>query len=391
MSMISAQEAQRAALDEESSRKNNSRDKQIVKTSIIGIAANVFLAAFKAFIGLASGSIAITMDAVNNISDAASSLITIVGTKLAARPADKKHPFGYGRIEYLSAMIISILVLYAGLTSLKESIAKIIHPETPSYTAVALVIVAVGVVVKIILGIYVKKAGERLNSSSLVNSGEDARLDSIISASTLAAAVIFLLTDLSLEAWLGAVISVVIIKSGIDMLRETLSQILGEQAEIELAVKIKSVAASFPQVRGVFDLILNNYGPDSYNGSLHVEVADTMTADAIDQLIRAISMKVYKETGVFLTAVSIYSCNTKDPAVVRMREKIEKTLLAHENISQVHGFYADLARKTIRFDIVVSFNEKDRFSLYRKSLKEIQDMYPDYSVTSILDTDFSEQ
>ena len=175
------------------------------------------------------------------------------------------------------------------------------------------------------------------------------------------------------------------------MLRETLSQILGEQAEIELAVKIKSVAASFPQVRGVFDLILNNYGPDSYNGSLHVEVADTMTADAIDQLIRAISMKVYKETGVFLTAVSIYSCNTKDPAVVRMREKIEKTLLAHENISQVHGFYADLARKTIRFDIVVSFNEKDRFSLYRKSLKEIQDMYPDYSVTSILDTDFSEQ
>ncbi len=391
MSMISAQEAQRAALDEESSRKNNSRDKQIVKTSIIGIAANVFLAAFKAFIGLASGSIAITMDAVNNISDAASSLITIVGTKLAARPADKKHPFGYGRIEYLSAMIISILVLYAGLTSLKESIAKIIHPETPSYTAVALVIIAVGVVVKIILGIYVKKAGERLNSSSLVNSGEDARLDSIISASTLAAAVIFLLTDLSLEAWLGAVISVVIIKSGIDMLRETLSQILGEQAEIELAVKIKSVAASFPQVRGVFDLILNNYGPDSYNGSLHVEVADTMTADAIDQLIRAISMKVYKETGVFLTAVSIYSCNTKDPAVVRMREKIEKTLLAHENISQVHGFYADLARKTIRFDIVVSFNEKDRFSLYRKSLKEIQDMYPDYSVTSILDTDFSEQ
>ena len=369
MSMISAQEAQRAALDEESSRKNNSRDKQIVKTSIIGIAANVFLAAFKAFIGLASGSIAITMDAVNNISDAASSLITIVGTKLAARPADKKHPFGYGRIEYLSAMIISILVLYAGLTSLKESIAKIIHPETPSYTAVALVIIAVGVVVKIILGIYVKKAGERLNSSSLVNSGEDARL----------------------EAWLGAVISVVIIKSGIDMLRETLSQILGEQAEIELAVKIKSVAASFPQVRGVFDLILNNYGPDSYNGSLHVEVADTMTADAIDQLIRAISMKVYKETGVFLTAVSIYSCNTKDPAVVRMREKIEKTLLAHENISQVHGFYADLARKTIRFDIVVSFNEKDRFSLYRKSLKEIQDMYPDYSVTSILDTDFSEQ
>ena len=185
---------------EEGVRTEGSREKTIIRTSVIGIIANVLLAAFKAAIGLLTNSIAITLDAVNNISDAGSSLITIVGTKLAARPADKKHPFGYGRIEYLSAMIISILVLYAGLTSLKESIAKIIHPETPSYTAVALVIIAVGVVVKIILGIYVKKAGERLNSSSLVNSGEDARLDSIISASTLAAAVIFLLTDLSLEA-----------------------------------------------------------------------------------------------------------------------------------------------------------------------------------------------
>ena len=218
-----------------------SRDKTIVKTSIIGIIANVFLAAFKAFVGFASNSIAIVMDAVNNLSDAASSLITIVGTKLAGKEADKKHPFGYGRVEYLSAMVISLLVLYAGITAFTESVKKIIEPDTPDYSTTALVIVAVAVVIKIILGKYVKSVGKKVNSDSLVNSGEDAILDSVISASTLVAAAVYLIFGLSLEAWLGAVIAVVIIKSGFQMLRDTLSQILGERADAA-AVRARRVA-----------------------------------------------------------------------------------------------------------------------------------------------------
>ena len=198
----------------------SSREKIIVKTSIIGIVVNVFLAAFKAAIGLMSNSIAITLDAVNNISDAASSLITIVGAKLAAKAPDKEHPFGYGRIEYMSAIIISVLVFYAGVTSLIESAKQILQPETPDYNMVSLIIVAVAVVVKILLGRYVKNVGEQVNSDALINSGEDARLDSVISASTLVAAGIFLTCQISLEAWLGAIIAVVIIKAGIDMLRE---------------------------------------------------------------------------------------------------------------------------------------------------------------------------
>ena len=169
------------------------REKTIVRTSVIGILANVLLAAFKAAVGVLSHSIAIVMDAVNNVSDAASSLITIIGTKLAAREPDKKHPFGYGRIEYLSAMIISVIVLYAGITSFIESVKKILHPETPDYSVTVLIIVAVGVLVKILLGRYVKGVGDKVNSDSLINSGKDATLDSIISASTLAAAGIFLL------------------------------------------------------------------------------------------------------------------------------------------------------------------------------------------------------
>ena len=161
------------------------REKKIVRTSIVGIITNVLLAAFKAVIGLLTHSIAIVLDAVNNISDAGSSLITIIGTKLAAKEPDKKHPFGYGRIEYLSSMIISVIVLYAGVTSFVESIKHIIHPQTPDYSIISLIIVGVAVVVKIVLGRYVKGVGVKVNSDSLVNSGEDATLDSVISASSL--------------------------------------------------------------------------------------------------------------------------------------------------------------------------------------------------------------
>ena len=177
-----------------------SRSKKIVQTSIIGILANVLLAGFKAVMGILSNSIAITLDAVNNISDAASSVITIIGAKLAGKSPDKKHPFGYGRIEYLSAMIIAVIVLYAGITSFTESIKKIIAPETPDYSLVILIIVAVGVLVKIVLGRYVKSVGVKINSESLINSGEDATLDSIISASTLVAAISYIFWGVSLFA-----------------------------------------------------------------------------------------------------------------------------------------------------------------------------------------------
>ena len=367
-----------------------SRDKIIVRTSITGIAANVLLAAFKAVVGAISGSIAIVLDAVNNISDAASSLITIIGTKLASREPDKKHPFGYGRVEYLSAMIISVIVLYAGITSLVESVKKIIEPETPDYSAVTLIIVAAAVLVKIFLGRYVKKTGERVNSDSLINSGKDAVLDSVISASTLVAAVIFLLTGLSLEAWLGAVISVIIIKSGIEMLRETLSEILGERADISLAKEIKKTVLSFPEVSGAYDLVLHNYGPDNYNGSIHIEVPDTLSAAELDELIRAVTTKVYLEQNVILTAIGVYSLNTKDEKAVEMRNEISSLVLSREHVLQMHGFYVNEEKKTIRFDVIVSFDAKDRRAVYDEICSEVAALYPDYSLEIVLDTDFSE-
>ncbi|MBR5343523.1 MAG: cation transporter [Oscillospiraceae bacterium] len=366
------------------------RDKTIIRTSVVGILANVFLAAFKAVVGLTSHSIAIVMDAVNNLSDAASSVITIVGTKLAGKEADRKHPFGYGRIEYLSAMLISMLVLYAGVTAFVESVKKIIHPETPDYGAAALIIVAVAVAVKIVLGRYVKRVGEKVNSDSLINSGEDATLDSVISASTLAAAAIYLIFHISLEAWLGAAIALVIIKSGVEMLRDTLSKILGERADAQLALDIKKTICVFPEISGAYDLVLHNYGPDSYHGSVHIEVPDTLSADELDKLIRKVSVEVYRKHSVILTAVGVYSINTKDPEAAAARENVRQIVKSNPYVLQMHGFYLDKEEKTLRFDLVVSFDAKDRREVFREVCEKVQKEYPDYTVQAAMDMDFSE-
>ena len=367
------------------------REKTIIRTSIIGIIANVFLAAFKAAVGLMTNSIAIVLDAVNNISDAGSSLITIVGTKLAGKEPDKEHPFGYGRIEYLSAMIISVIVLYAGITSFVESVKQIIHPETPDYNAVSLIIVAVAVVVKILLGRYVKGVGKKVNSDSLVNSGEDATLDSVISASTLVAAGIFLIFHVSVEAWLGAVISAVIIKSGIEMLRDTISQILGERNDAELARAIQQTVMSFPDVQGAYDLVLNNYGPDTWNGSIHIEVPDTYSADRLDQLIREITMKVLHEHHVILTAIGVYSVNTKDEEIMQAKRQVEEIVFSHDHVRQMHGFYLIRESQTMRFDIVISFDAKDRRAVYAEVVADVQKAFPDYHLQAAMDTDFAEE
>ncbi len=366
------------------------RDRQIVRTSVVGIVANVFLAAFKAAIGIMTNSIAIVLDAVNNLSDAASSVITIVGTRLAGKDPDKKHPFGYGRIEYLSALVISLIVLYAGITSFTESVKKILNPDVPDYTTVSLVIVAVGVVTKILLGRYVKSVGEKVNSASLINSGEDATLDSVISASTLVAAIVFIFFGISLEAWLGAVISLIIIKSGVEMIGETLSQILGERADADLAKEIKATVTGFEDVSGAYDLVLNNYGPDNYNGSIHIEIPDTYSANELDELLRNIQVTVYQKHHVVLTAIGVYSVNTKDPKAIAMREDIRKIVMGSQHVLQMHGFYLNYEKKTIRFDVVISFEAGDRGALYREIVDKVQEAYPEYQFTVALDTDFSE-
>ena len=369
--------------------KVDEREKIIVRTSIIGIIANVFLAGFKAVIGVISNSIAVTLDAVNNLSNALSSVITIIGAKLANKKPDKKHPLGYGRIEYLSAMIVAAIVLYAGITALVESVKKIIHPETADYSVVSLVIIAVAVVVKILLGRYVKAQGEKASSHALIDSGADATFDAILSFSVLVSAIIFLTTGLSLEAYVGVVISLFIIKSGVEMIVETLNEILGQRADAETTRRIKSILAEEPEVRGAYDLILSNYGPDKNIASVHLELPDTMTIKELDILTRKVQRRVFKETGIILTGVGAYSYNTQNDDAAAIRDTVQETVMSHDWALQMHGFYLDMKAKDMRFDVVVSFDVDPNESI-RTLTAELKELYPDYEINIIHDIDVSD-
>ncbi len=362
------------------------REKAIVKTSIVGIVTNVLLAVFKAIIGTVSNSIAITLDAVNNLSDAVSSVVTIIGAKLGAKLPDKKHPLGYGRIEYLSSMIIAAIVLYAGITSLVESVKKIIHPEAADYSTVSLIIIAVAIVVKLALGQYVKRQGKKHSSGALVASGSDALFDAILSASVLASAIIYLVWNVSLEAYVGIVISGFIIKAGIEMMLETVNDIIGKRTDREEVKRIKQLICKEPEIRGAYDLLLFNYGPNKNYASVHLELPDTMTVDEIDELTRRVQAKVYLETGVILTGVGVYSYNTSDEEIAKIRNAVQKTVLEHEWALQLHGFYADVKNKSLRFDVVLSF-DIDRAEALKTLTTEIQALYPDYSLQIVPDID----
>lgn len=364
------------------------RQKTIVKTSIIGIIANVLLAGFKAVVGLMSNSIAMVLDAINNLSDALSSVVTIVGAKLSTKQPDKDHPYGHGRIEYISTLAVAAIILYAGGRALVESIRKIIEPETPEYGMTALIVIGVAVIVKLILGTFVKRKGKQVKSDALVASGKDAFFDAILSVSVLASAIIYIIWGLDLQAYVGIIIAAVILKAGWDILTETVDKIIGEKNDPELSAKVREVINREENVRGAYDLILYNFGPDKHYGSVHIELPDVMTVDEVDVLTRKLQLNILKETGVIMTGIGVYSYNTTNEEVAVIRNAIQKAVMSHDFALQLHGFYVDLEEKTMRFDVVVSF-EVDRNEALEIMHKEVMELYPEYTISIVPDVDMS--
>lgn len=363
------------------------REKQITKTSVIGILANIFLAGFKALVGLISGSIAIVLDAVNNLTDALSSVITIAGIKLAKRKPDNEHPFGHGRVEYFSAILISGIVLAAGIMSLVESVKKIIHPELPDYTAITIIIVAVAVVVKLLLGRYVKAQGEKYNSDALVASGSDASFDAIISASTLLAAAITLIFHITVDGIIGAVISAFIIKAGVELFMEALGSVLGARPDSEATKAIKQTIREIDGVNGAYDLILHNYGPNTAIGSVHIEIPADMSAEQLHRLTKKIQLTVIEKFHVFLT-VGVYAI---DEAHNPQRKEINDLALAHSGVLGTHGIYIDDEGKYSSFDVLTDFTVADKLALNAALVREVREkVLPDYTIDISFDTNYSD-
>lgn len=366
----------------------NERQEKIVKTSIFGIIGNAVLAVFKIIIGLGSNSIAILVDAINNLADAGSSVITIIGTKLAGKDPDKDHPFGYGRVEYLSSMVIAVIILYVGVSSLVEAVKKIINPDEPSYSAIAMIVVALSVVVKLIIAKYFIKIGEEQTSDSLVNAGKDARLDAVVSLSILIAAGIYIIFDVSLEAYLGAIISIIIIKSAIDMLSKTISQLLGESIDPNLSKDVIATVESFPAVENASALVLNNYGPNDWNGSIDIGVPDDYTAEELDEIIRDIQLEVYYKHHIILTAVGTYPINAQNHKIVSIKDDIKEIIFSHEYIDGLHGLYVDEIDKEIRFDVIINLDAKYRLEVLEEVVKDVKNHYPTYNIEAFPNIDY---
>ena len=370
---------------------SSERETAIVRTSAIGITANVALAAFKAAVGILSNSIAVTLDAVNNLSDAISSIITIVGTKLSNKKADREHPFGHGRIEYITTTVIAAIIMYAGISSLIKSIQGIMDPVTPDYSPLSLVIIAVAVLVKIILGRYVRSVGNRINSDTLIASGSDALFDATLSTSVLTAALIFIFAKISLEAYVGVIISVFIIKASIELLQGSIKEIIGMRPDAALSTLIYDIVKEDPDAEGVYDLIIHNYGPDRFVGSFHTEVLDTTSAIEIDTMTRRLSTEIYKQTSgkIIIAAIGIYARNTTDNRIVKMRTEVTEMALAHEGVLQVHGFIADIENQFMAFDAVIEFGY-DGKQIVHDIIHEVEAAYPDMNVSVLLDRDTSD-
>ena len=364
------------------------REKKIVKTSIIGILTNILLVFAKAFIGILAKSTAVILDAVNNLADAFSSIVTIVGTKLSNKKPTKKHPYGYGRIEHLTSIVVSVIILIAGFSVVKESIDKIINPADTHYEWYSFVIIVLGIVTKFLLGFFTKRAGKKYNSNSLVASGSEAFYDSIVSIMTLVGAIILMSTGYNIEGYLSIIIAALIIKTGCEILIESISNIIGERIDSDLSNKIKDSINAFDGVLGSYDLLLNRYGPEKIIGSVHIEVNDEMKASEIHRLTQQISQKIYQEFGIVIT-VGIYASNNTTKISKEIRKEIEEVIKKYSSILSIHGLYIDESYKIVSFDVVFNFNEKERERVIGEIINALESKF-EYKFYINIDTDYSD-
>ena len=363
------------------------RNKQIIKTSIIGIVVNISLVVLKFIIGTISNSIAIVLDAINNLTDSISSIVNIVGTKLSSKAPDKKHPYGHGRIEYFTSFTISAIVLFVGVMALKESIEKIINPIEPNYSVLFLLLIAFGVVVKLIYGRFVGKIGKKLKSHALIATSTDSIMDAFLSFATLLGAISSYLWGINVEGYLGVLISLIIIKTSISLLGETGSILMGERPDKEMTDKLKETILTFEKVKSVNDIYLHYYGPSKIISSAHIQVSNNLTAEEIYILTREIEYTIFEKYGINIT-LGIYAANDSD-RYIHIKEDVENIIKDYPSILQLHGFYVD-HKSNIYFDLIFDFEEKNKERIKNKIIKELKDKYKDYNFNIIIDSDISD-
>ena len=373
---------------EKTSGRQGGRARLIRTAGIAGIAANALFAAVKLLIGFAANSISIVSDAVNNLVDAVSSIITLVGLKLSQRPPDRKHPLGYGRIEYISGMIISALVLVTGVEFLKTSVGRILTPEATSFATAQFVVLGITILGKWVLSQFVIAVGKKTDSGSLVASGTDARMDVLASILTVVAAIVSMFTGWHIDGYMGVLLSLFILYTGIGLIRDTVSSIIGERPPKELADEIKAEVLKYTPIAGAYDLILHNYGPTTRLGSLNLEIPDYVTVEKAYEAMDAAQQDIYLNHGIYFT-FGLYSVNTYNEDVVQKRTEVTRIVTDLPGAISLHNFHYSKEQDFFRFDVIVDFNVHDFKAFRKQATAAILKEYPTAHVEMNIDLDYA--
>lgn len=359
----------------------------INRTSILGIVVNVLIAGVKIAAGLLASSVAIVSEGVNNAADALTSVLTMVGTRLAGRHPDAKHPFGYGRIEYLTGLVVAVVIIVSGVQMLIESVKLIFRPEELSISYVSLAIVAVSAVVKFFLGLYTIARGRVVQSDALVGVGLECRGDSYISIITIGVAVVFLLTGVSLDAYAGVVMSAIILKAGVEVLLKIVSELIGRPGEKELATKIYQLVRATPGVVGAADMMLHNYGPNAWSGSVNVEIDHAKSVGEVYAMLHELQLGIMHEEHVTMV-FGVYAVDDDHVETRRIRRTILEYVKAHEHVKSFHAVYLEPGTNRLYCDLVVDYELADWGALRADFLDYMKAKVPGRDVVLTVETEF---
>ncbi|NLP28593.1 MAG: cation transporter [Clostridia bacterium] len=362
---------------------------------IVGIVSNLILFIIKLIVGFLTKSIAVTADAFNNFTDSASSLITIIGFKLSKAPADEKHPFGHGRVEYISALLVSFMVIFVGLQFIKSSFNRILNPSKVVFETVPFILMILSILTKIWLARFNGTIGSKINSSALKAASFDALGDVITSTVVAFSLLLSLWTSFPLDGYIGIIVALLILYNGYQLVKETLNPLLGEAPDPELAAAIKENLLSYKYISGVHDLIIHNYGPGRCIASIHAEVPSDINIVKIHNIIDEAEREISAKLNIVLV-IHMDPINVNDEEINETKKEIEEVIHTLPNVKSIHDLriVGEGEYKNIIFDVVTitngKFSHKDEAKLKEAINKKIKELHPQYNCIITVDRDFSE-
>ncbi len=348
--------------------------------SVYGIFLNVLLFAGKILCGMISGSIAIIADSFNNLADAGSSVITLFGFQLASKKPDTDHPFGHGRFEYISGLIVSFAIILMGFELVKSSVSSIIDPEPVTYSVLSMVILSVSVLVKIYMSLYNRNIGKKISSAAMIATSKDSLSDAVSTAVLLVVTLIAPFLPFQIDGWAGLCVAVLIIWAGIGSARDTISPLLGQQPDPEFVSSVECIVMSHGEVCGIHDLVVHDYGPGRVMISLHAEVPASMDIDIAHDVIDNIEVELTNELNCHAT-IHMDPVNTDDPETVMMKNKVAEIVSFIDRKASMHDFRVVLGKShtNLIFDVVIPFDtdiSDDEFvAEIRTKVREISSKY----------------